>query len=78
VNATMLTIIRIVSTVAITGFTAAFAVYPHELWIPAVIAALGVLNTNIVPAIGQTMITINPPTALTQLHVSTREPFTGE
>jgi hypothetical protein len=54
-NTKTLTITRTVATVIITGLTAAFAYYPHLLWIPSVIAAAATLGIHAIPSIGQTV-----------------------
>jgi hypothetical protein len=76
VNTTALTILRLCVTAVITGLTAAQAYYPHEYWLTAVIAAMAAIGVSVVPAIGQTMVTITPPTTLTQMHAT--GPFTGD
>lgn len=74
-NNTVLSIIRISITAVITGLSAALAYYPHELWIPATIAALGAIGVHVIPSVNQpstsgTVIVNTPPVS--------KPPFTGD
>lgn len=71
-NQTALTLIRVAATAIITGLSAAFAYYPNQLWMPAVIAASSAIGIHVIPSVGEVTRQPNPtvkrPTA----------PFTGE
>lgn len=47
------TTLRSIATVIITGLSGAFAYYPNQLWIPAVIAGAATVGIHAIPAIGQ-------------------------
>lgn len=76
-NTSALTILRVAATAGITGLSAAFAYYPDQLWIPAVIAAMAAVGIHVIPAVGQTMVTINPPIG-PHVIMPKNEPFTGD
>ena len=70
------TAIRTAATVVVTGLTAAFGYYPHQLWIPAVIAAVSVLGVNVVPSIGQQPVSVPPTVSGSTVRVVTDPPGT--
>lgn len=57
---TQLTYLRLGATIAVSGLTAAFAYYPHQVWIPCVIAAMATVGIHAIPSVGQTSPSINP------------------
>lgn len=44
-------LLRYISTIVVTGLTAAYSYYPHYQWIPVVLAVAANLGIHVVPAI---------------------------
>lgn len=52
-NANTMAGIRYGLTLVIAGFTAAYTYYPHQLWIPIIIATLSPIGIHVVPSQAQ-------------------------
>lgn len=52
-----MTYIRLILTAAVTGLTALYSYYPHDVWILPIVTAIASVGIHAVPSITQT----NPP-----------------
>lgn len=52
--ATLYTLLRAGGTAAVTAMAAVYQYYPHQLWIPAAIAAFAAVGFHVVPSVQQT------------------------
>lgn len=60
-------VLRYVSTIVVTGLTAAYSYYPHYQWIPVVLAVAANLGIHVVPAITAHAATASPTEDPSQL-----------
>jgi hypothetical protein len=62
-NTTALTMLRTGATVALSVLVALGNYYPAwDHWISVAVLAAAVVGIHVIPAVGQTMVTIQPPT----------------
>jgi hypothetical protein len=76
-NSTALTMVRTGATIAISVLVALGNYYPSwDHWISIAVLSAALVGIHVIPAIGQTMVTIQPP-VMPEVH-KTGTPFTGE